>query len=1117
VNEQSPGNNALQRFAGAVTDALGWMVETLGDPETANAVRADLGLPPAGSSPPDAGQLQQFRDQQEKVKGFVTATDVTEQIVGNAVSDLFELAETAAAIAGMGAGADSVWNGIWAVTKIWVIDAMRVRNPPAYALCKLAGLITEDAETLATLDPGRALELFQGPGEPDPADWATLLYWIFTTGVGTGLVVADMVSKGPIDALYGWDPEPGTAPAAAAVASRALTVRLMPTAGKELVLTVIPVPPDHGGPGCVLGVGGTTEVSQRLGDYVIALKIGGAFSAFLGDPRRQGAFQVLGGSPQLSLSVQSTASGGRPMLLLGDAKATRLELGSVEYGIGIEQRLGFSAHLRKAKLVVVLGQGDGFLGNLPAATVEVPFELGLLLDEHGARFDGGNGFAVDIPAAAATQVGPFTLHRVELALELEEKSEVQVRVAFGVQLGPFEASVDGIGVSADATALQKGELGDFLGFVPPRGIGLALDAGPVKGGGYLYLDADRGEYAGALELSFLNFSIKALAIITTKRPDGSDGWSLLLLVFGQFQFHIGFGIFWTGIGGLIGLHHRVDVDALSAGMASGALDDVLFPDDVVADAPRILGRYRQLFPVEPDCLVLGPMLELSYSQPPIVYIRIGFVVEVRHALGGDQPARLSKVVLLGQLLVQLPPKATGAPAIVKLLVDLVGYYDAEKEFLFVRARLRDSFVGIEGLFKLELAGDLLVAMQFGASPSFVLSAGGFHPAFTDLPAGVPRDLARLSTSMGIGPLKMRNEQYFAVTSNSVQGGFKVQLTADFSPVTAEGWFQFDALLYLEPKFRFVVSMGFGVAVRVWGRSLLAVTVHLQLEGPGEWRAKGYLTFEILLWEFDIAFDESWGSAAAVAARVVSALDVALAELSRSGGVLPGPPQGGSALVTLAETAQPLVHPLALVSLQQKAVPFGVAIDRIGTDRLTERTVTITVQSVTVGSTPATQTPVLDHFARGQFMELTERDKLEGHSFETFACGVSVGTTAYAVPSTGTPVSVEYERVVLEPAVFLNLHLGRAAKGGVQAIPWPTAVATVSLGAAGRSARARDDALTILAPRRATVQQVPLAVVHRRDLSEAAGLSGLAAFSDAVATQVARRLADALVVEEYEVV
>ena len=96
------------------------------------------------------------------------------------------------------------------------------------------------------------------------------------------------------------------------------------------------------------------------------------------------------------------------------------------------------------------------------------------------------------------------------------------------------------------------------------------------------------------------------------------------------------------------------------------------------------------------------------------------------------------MILLGQLLVQLPPKDLGVPPIVKLLVDVVGFYDAAEKFLLIRARLRDSFVGIEGFAKLDLTGELVLAMRFGDDPSFVLSAGGFHPAFKDVPARRPR-------------------------------------------------------------------------------------------------------------------------------------------------------------------------------------------------------------------------------------------------------------------------------------------------------------------------------------------------------------------------------------------
>ena len=62
-------------------------------------------------------------------------------------------------------------------------------------------------------------------------------------------------------------------------------------------------------------------------------------------------------------------------------------------------------------------------------------------------------------------------------------------------------------------------------------MGLAVDAGIVTGGGYLYFDFDRGEYAGVLELSIAEVvSVKAIGLITTRMPDGSKGFSLLIII-----------------------------------------------------------------------------------------------------------------------------------------------------------------------------------------------------------------------------------------------------------------------------------------------------------------------------------------------------------------------------------------------------------------------------------------------------------------------------------------------------------------------------------------------------------------------------------------------------------
>src|SRR5207342_2524137 len=130
---------------------------------------------------------------------------------------------------------------------------------------------------------------------------------------------------------------------------------------------------------------------------------------------------------------------------------------------------------------------------------------------------------------------------------------------------------------------RKGNLGPVnleIGFKPPNGVGLSLDAGVVKGGGFLLLDYEKGEYAGALELDFQGlFGFTAIGIINTKFPDGSEGFSLLLLINVTFATPIalGFNFYLAGVGGLIGLNRTVSTLSLQKGVQDGSVDNILFP------------------------------------------------------------------------------------------------------------------------------------------------------------------------------------------------------------------------------------------------------------------------------------------------------------------------------------------------------------------------------------------------------------------------------------------------------------------------------------------------------------------------------------------------------------
>ncbi|MGW0735573.1 DUF6603 domain-containing protein [Streptomyces sp. NPDC002851] len=1109
--------NGFQKIAAVLQDVVDWIEKTFADPAISREVLEDLGLSadnPAVPPPTTAAERQALEE-------FLAKDDIGTLTPAN-IAQIKDLATTIFTFAdSVKSGGTDGWDVFWLIFKVWVADSLRVRNPSAYALCALAGLVLEDDELLPQADPAVATRLLKG--EATGADADAFIDRLSAVAGGLVVFLDDKLGEhAPIDAMYGWDPEPGSVPDASVAASRALSVLYKSGGPADPLLTVIPVTRGDGGPGLLVSVGAQLKFEHDTGTYTYVTDIGahGAFSLFFRLSTDDPGFRVLGpGLPSIGIEVQRTVKDGKPLLVLGLGGKTRLEIGGFSYGfeLGADQA-GFKAHLRKGKLVIALADGDGFLSKMPGHAIEVPFELGLLADTtHGIRFDGGSGLKVDLPVAASV-FGVFRIQFVALELKLSGDPSVEIRGGFSLKLGPFQATVDQLGTALDLAALARGvdDVGKLVKFLPPKGIGLALDLGPVKGGGYLGIDAERGEYSGALELKIFWFSIKAIALITTKRPDGTKGWSLLLFLFAQFRAHIAFGIFLNGIGGMIGLHHRADLDALTAGMSSGALDDVLFPENPVADAPRIINRYKQLFPVEPDSLLLGPMLELSFSQPPIAYVRLGLIFEIRNALG-DRPAELTRVILLGQLLVQLPPKDLGVPAIVKLLVDVVGFYDGVAKFLLIRARLRDSFVGIEGFTKITVTGELLLAMRFAGDPSFVLTAGGFHPAFKDVPCGVPAELERLAVSLGIGRLKVRCEKYFAITSNTVQAGAKLEVSANIEVAGIKGHLSFDALIILQPKFHFLVQLEFHVALEALGEAFASVKVSMSLEGPGEWRAKGSFSFSVLWWDIELGIDEGWGKAPAVEKTTTSAAKALLDELRDVSRVLPGPPLGGNGLVTLAQApgkAPSSAHPLGQVTIAQKAVPLDVRIDRVGTKSLTEGEAKFTVEEVKVGGlATSAYEKTTDHFARGQFMELTEQQKLEGRSFETFTSGVRIGSTDYTVSTVGQTVRADYEVKILEEKPELNLHW-KVAEAYREILPPDVAHELSAYGAAAGSARARAAALRPDVGK-AVIREAPLAVVDSDSLQQNLSVTIGPVSSEAVAAEAAS-LSGGFVVEAYEV-
>ncbi|MFJ6572110.1 DUF6603 domain-containing protein [Streptomyces sp. NPDC091292] len=781
--------------------------------------------------------------------------------------------------------------------------------------------------------------------------------------------------------------------------------------------------PEAGGLGMVLVPRGEATVDQLLGDgWALRADISGAGPAVALGPHGVTFAADTPGRVQLGLELRKAGEADAPALLLGSAHGTRLEIGALRAWAravleaaspGAEGTDDFEVGVAadRAAVVIAGGEGDGFLNTvLPADGLRVEFALGLQWSRRkGLSFTGSAGVDTTLPLNA--RLGPFELLAVHLRLsaDSEKKLDATVSATARLALGPVLATVERLGLEAGLST-QDGNLGPVglgAGFAPPKGAALAVGAGPVTGGGYLFFDRDKEEYAGVLALQLESVALKAVGLLTTRMPGGAEGFSLLILVSAEFTpIQLGFGFTLMGVGGLIGINRSVSVDTLRAGIRSRALDSLLFPRDPLARAPEIIATLGAVFPPTPGRHVVGPMARIGWGTPTLLTIDLGLLLEL------PTPVRL---MLLGRLRMALP---TEANAVVAINMDVLGVIDFERGEASVDATLYDS-----RLAAFALTGDMAMRARWKGTTAFALSAGGFHPRFQP-PEGFPA-LRRLSLSLlsGDNP-RLRLESYFALTSNTVQFGARVELYAAAAGFSIDGQLAFDALVQFEP-FGFQVDIVGRLALKRGSRTLMGVGVAVALSGPTPWHVRGKARFEIVFLSAEISFDRTFGSRAAPAALpepvdVAGGVERALADPRNWTAQLTGV---GRTVVTLRELpateGQLIVHPLGGLSFTQRFAPLGITLDRFGNapvkgPRRLDLEPELTIDDADARTAPVTVrlAPTREYFAPAQFLDLSDDEKIAAPSFESLVAGATAdGALAAARERTGVFASpIRYEEV-----------------------------------------------------------------------------------------------------------
>jgi len=684
----------------------------------------------------------------------------------------------------------------------------------------------------------------------------------------------------------------------------------------------------------------------------------------------------VGASGSVDVKVGRSVTDGAPHLILGSPGETRLQyrtiagIGGIRLANGADLDVFIELDLEGLEFVIDAGESDGFIAKLlPDDGISFGSDLAIgMSHRQGFYFRGTSNLELSVPAHV--QLGPVEIQSLLIsAVPDGDTLPIGLGATFKAALGPLQAVVEGIGLKAvisfPDTGGNLGPLDLDLGFLPPRGVGLSLDTGIVKGGGYLAVDAARGEYAGALELTFANLvSIKAIGIITTKAPDGSPGFSLLIIMSVEFPtgIQLGFGFTLLALGGLVGLNRTMNLQALTDGVRSGSLTSVMFPRDIVANAPKIISDLRTFFPQHDGTFLIGPMVKLGWGTPTLVSLSMGVIIEIP-----------GSIAILGVLKVALP--AEEAP-IIQLQVQFVGAIEPDKKRLWFFASLYDSRVAF-----ITLDGEMGLLVAWGDDANFVVSVGGFHPRFSPPPLPFPSP-RRLSIPLLNNPLsKLTVEGYFAVTSNTAQFGARVEAYFGLSALNVSGHLAFDALFQFTP-FHFVIEISASLSVKVFGVGLFSVGIGGTLEGPTPWHVLGHGSISLLFWDIDVDFETTWGDSRTDQLEPVNVMDLVELEMGKPGAWKAVLPDANKLLVTLRElpaggTAGLVLHPTGLLRVSQQAVPLDLKLDKVGNRGPTD------VNRVVV-SEPATGLKRSDDayelFAPAQFRNFSDAEKLSQPAF-----------------------------------------------------------------------------------------------------------------------------------------
>ena len=942
-----------------------------------------------------------------------------------------------------------------AVIDYLLIEYLRRHHHAVYGWCCTAGIIVEhgpdkpseirlSAIPEIVQNPEKsAKELFQWSEQGQSFLAYAALYYVKEAFVGHGVPVN--LRPAPEDDLRALTGADQAADLAEDVDTsglegfgRQLSIPLFgfglgPDTPVEAGIRVIPVPPNSGQgdllPGVALVLYGTLNsgMSASLGSgWSLAVDGSGELAnrGVVINPKADGSVETtpvnldagtMGGGDTLAftLTISSEMGGEARRKTVVSTAAGGLDFKNADVEIRFRYEGGefvFAVEFHIEGTVHVEPQG-GFLEEVIPEPIEYDFEVTVgWSSKSGLYFDSGG--TLEVSLADNIPLGPLVIEETYLDItpgggDGDDGGDGGDGGASGIpatigttpalDLGFLKAQVRRMGLKADVSFPEDrdGNLGPAdvdIGFEPPNGLALGVDVGPVSGGGVIKFFPDENRYSGALQLRISDYVITAVGLLKTELPGGGDGYSFLLLITAELPpIQLGFGFTLNGIGGLAGIHRSMKRKPLAKAVRTGSLDSILFPQNVVENANRIISDLRSIFPPTRDQHVFGPVAKFGWGTPTILTMEVGVVLQVPSI----------EIAILGAFHLDMPDEEAG---LISLNLAVVGYLDIPDKFLSIDARLYDSRI-----VSWTVSGDMAMRLRWGDNSKFLLSVGGFNPRW-DPPKKFP-DLDRITASLTPpgGQPRLEYTGYLAVTPNTFQVGAAVALHGEFGPLTVDGKLALDALFQFNP-FKFVVDFLAKLSVTFKGKGL-SVKIDGQISGPGPFRVKGKVHVEVLMFEVTARMDISIGSGGKKEelpkANVMPQLTEAL---GRPGNWAAQVPEGEGSLVTLRQgqreqeegqgsqqsgdseggSSKVIAHPMGGITVRQTVVPLRERIGKFG-NAVPSDYESFRIASVTVNEEKADSMAQLrEKFAPAKYRKMSDSEKMNAPAFVERTAGTGAG-------------------------------------------------------------------------------------------------------------------------------